>query len=107
MGAAAVSGKGDRTGWRAMLEMAKAAGMSRHQTIQALRIASIPEQEFEALIESENPQTVTALAERGTVRRPELRRPRRDRVDAALRLWAAMTEGERERFLAALEIDPW
>lgn len=36
------------------------AGMSRHQAIQAMRVASVPEDEFEALVE--NGATVTSLA---------------------------------------------
>lgn len=45
---------------------AKKAGMSEHQTKQAIRVAGIPEEDFEAAVESETPPTVTELAERGT-----------------------------------------
>lgn len=41
------------------------AGLSEHQRKTALRIANIPKEEFEAAVESDNPPTVTALAERG------------------------------------------
>jgi len=44
---------------------AKAAGLSSHQTTTALHIHAVPEAKREALIESEYPPTVTALAERG------------------------------------------
>lgn len=50
---------------------AEAAGLSRHQQVQALRIASIPEPEFEAAIEAPTPPTITELAERGTKPRPQ------------------------------------
>jgi len=46
------------------------AGLSEHQVKQGLRVASIPADEFEAAVESENPPTVTDLAARGTVSRP-------------------------------------
>lgn len=39
--------------------------MSRRQIQQAIAVASIPEAEFTALIESDNPPTVTHLAEIG------------------------------------------
>lgn len=51
-------------------QAAKAAGLSSAQTKDALRIAKIPEGEFEKAIESEDPPTVTELAERGTARKP-------------------------------------
>jgi hypothetical protein len=50
--------------------MGRAAGLSDRQTKTALRVAKIPEAEFEEAIESENPPTVTELAERGTKRKP-------------------------------------
>lgn len=42
------------------------AGLSEHQTKQALRTASVPAEEFEQLVESETPPTVTKLAALGT-----------------------------------------
>ena len=42
-----------------------AAGMSDHQRKQALRVANIPREQFESLVESDNPPTVTKLAEMG------------------------------------------
>lgn len=48
---------------------AEMAGMSPHQRKQALRVASVPEAEFEAAIERPRPATVTQLAARGTVRK--------------------------------------
>jgi hypothetical protein len=50
-------------------EVAKKAGLSDHQQIQAVRVANIPTPEFETLIEAPTPPTVTALAEMGRVPR--------------------------------------
>jgi len=44
---------------------AEAAGMSRHQMYQALKLANIPEDEFERLVESDHQPTVTELAAYG------------------------------------------
>ena len=41
------------------------AGMSSHQRKTALRVANVPESEFERQVESEKPPTVTMLAEQG------------------------------------------
>jgi len=41
------------------------AGLSERQKVTALRVASIPEQEFHDAVEAEIPPTVTQLAERG------------------------------------------
>ena len=49
-------------------QVAAAAGLSKHQEKQAVRVANIPTEEFEALVESERPPTVTALAELGVRR---------------------------------------
>lgn len=46
-------------------EMADRAGISKHQQVTAVRIANIPEETFEALIESDNTPTATKLAELG------------------------------------------
>jgi len=48
---------------------ATAAGLSEHQRKTAVRIASIPRDEFEDAVDSDNPVTVTELAERGTQKR--------------------------------------
>jgi hypothetical protein len=44
------------------------AGLSRHQIKQALRVANVPKEDFERQVESDNPPTVTALAEQGRTR---------------------------------------
>jgi len=50
-------------------QAAKGAGLSKKEEVRARRVASIPEAEFEALIESDNPPSITALAELGRMRR--------------------------------------
>ena len=42
-------------------DLAAFTGMSRRQIWQAKKIASIPEEEFEKLVESDNPPTVSEL----------------------------------------------
>jgi len=55
---------------------AKDAGLSRDQTITALRVANVPEQEFEEAVEAEKPALITELAARGTNHRQLPARPR-------------------------------
>jgi hypothetical protein len=43
--------------------------MSDDQRKNALRVAKIPDAEFESAVEGDNPPTVTALAEQGTVKK--------------------------------------
>lgn len=50
-------------------DAAREAGMSKHQQVQAVRIASIPEDDFEAQVESPKPPTLTQLAQQGIQRR--------------------------------------
>lgn len=52
-------------------EMARRAGMSDRQQVTAIRVANVPEDEFEAQVESDNPPTVTALAEQGKKSAPQ------------------------------------
>jgi hypothetical protein len=42
------------------------AGMSKHQQVQAIRVANVPTAEFEQQVESSAPPTVTNLAKQGT-----------------------------------------
>jgi hypothetical protein len=42
---------------------AEKAGLSKDQAVTAIRVASIPPEEFEAAVESDKPPTVTELAE--------------------------------------------
>lgn len=47
-------------------QAARDAGLSRDQTVRALRVNNVPRDEFERLVESDDPPTVTKLAELGT-----------------------------------------
>ncbi|KAB2680355.1 hypothetical protein [Brucella pseudintermedia] len=53
------------------LEVAKEAGLSRDQMHTALRVANIPDEDFERQVESQNPPTVTKLAEQGKKAAPK------------------------------------
>lgn len=44
---------------------AASAGMSKDQEKQAVRVSNVPEADFETAVESDNPPTVTALADMG------------------------------------------
>jgi len=55
---------------RSRSEAAKDAGLSDDQRKTVLRVANVPEAEFEKAVESDNPPTVTDLAEQGTVKKP-------------------------------------
>lgn len=50
---------------------ADAAGLSRAQMWRALQVAEIPEAEFDSLIESDNPPTVSELVAISTGRQPK------------------------------------
>lgn len=52
-------------------QAATEAGLSDHQRKQALRIANIDSADFNDAIESENPPTITELAEQGTQKKPK------------------------------------
>lgn len=47
---------------------ARDAGLSEHQAKQAMRVASVPTEDFERQVESPHPPTVTALAVAGTLK---------------------------------------
>jgi hypothetical protein len=51
-------------------EAAEQAGLSRHQQVTAVRVANVPAEQFEKAVESDEPPTVTALAEMGKQSRP-------------------------------------
>lgn len=52
-------------------EAARAAGMSERQQVTAVRVASIPAEEFDRQVESNNPPTVSKLAEQGKKAAPK------------------------------------
>ena len=47
------------------------AGLSEHQRKTALRVANVPEVEFEEAVESDDPPTVSKLADRGRKPQPK------------------------------------
>lgn len=55
-------------------KLAEAAGLSRAWTWRALQVAAIPEDEFNRLVESDNPPTVSELVRLG-YGKPALRKP--------------------------------
>lgn len=54
---------GDHTFSRS--EAAREVGLSKHQQVQATRVANVPEETFNELVEAEKPATITQLAEAG------------------------------------------
>jgi hypothetical protein len=59
------------------------AGLSEHQRKTALRVAAIPEAEFNRQVDSERPPTVTQLAEQGRTQRVRVRDPAAEHFEAA------------------------
>lgn len=75
---------------------ADAAGLSDDQRKDALRVASVPEDEFERQIESDDPPTIGKLAEQGTRKKPDYlggRTP--EQFQAATALLGAFDQFER------------
>lgn len=61
-------GEGDHTPLRS--EAARDAGMSKHQQVQATRVANVPQQDFDEQVESDTPPTLSQLAQQGVKPRP-------------------------------------
>jgi hypothetical protein len=59
------------------------AGLSEHQRKTALRVAAIPEVEFNRQVESERPPTLTRLADQGRTQRVRERDPAAEHFEAA------------------------
>jgi hypothetical protein len=51
---------------------ARAAGLSKDQEVTAVRVANVPRETFEKLVESDDPPTVTKLAEIGKSTKPSI-----------------------------------
>lgn len=64
-------------------EAAREAGLSVHQRKTALRVAAIPEVEFNRQVDSERPPTVTRLADQGRTQRVSLPDPAAETLKAA------------------------
>lgn len=66
-------GEGNKDGLTTLptrTEAAEEAGLSLHQQRTAMRVAEVPADEFEAAIESDDPPTITEIAEAGRKKRP-------------------------------------
>src|SRR5437867_12915312 len=59
--ARAGTGAGTRT------QMAQNAGLSKHQQVAAVRVHNVPRDQFEEMVERENPTTVTVRRRAGIV----------------------------------------
>lgn len=59
-------------------DAAREAGMSKHQQVQATRVASIPDHEFEEQVEGDTPPTLSQLAQQGIKPRPVMNLNGRD-----------------------------
>jgi hypothetical protein len=64
-------------------DAAREAGLSDHRRKTALRVAAIPEVEFNRQVESERPPTVTQLAEQGRTQRVSIPDPAAETLKAA------------------------
>lgn len=65
-------------------QAAKDAGLSRDQRVTALRVSKIPAPVFDRAVESDDPPTVTKLAEQGKAPRPLVDLKGRDPKDFAI-----------------------
>ena len=81
-------GQGARDGKREAVDhpplrsdAAREAGFSEHQQKQAVRIASVPKEDFEAQVEAPKPATLTQLAQQGIKPRPLIDHKGRDPRD--------------------------
>ena len=63
--------EGDHPNVITRTQAAEQAGLSEHQRKTALRVADVPKDKRESLIESDNPPTVTTLAEMGKQSKPK------------------------------------
>lgn len=52
-------------------QAAEKAGLSKNQQMKAVRVANVPQEEFEQAVESDHPPTVHELAERGKKPQPK------------------------------------
>lgn len=89
-------------------KLAEDAGLSRHQMYQAMQVASIPEDEFERLVESQEPLGIAELARIG---RGEQSKPRPSPRDAATKAIAKAMRAAHAAYWAACDsecraIDP-
>jgi hypothetical protein len=86
------------TGPSSRSEAASDAGLSRRQKRTALRVARVPGEEFDETVESDDPPTVTKLAERGKLPAPAFSLQGRDPKDFAMATNALGWLGESHSF---------
>lgn len=86
-------------------DAAAEAGMSEHQQLQAVRVANVPEIVFVAAVESDDPPTVTQLAEQGKKTRPLIDLQGRDPEDFKLvtNVWGEL--GRMAEMAASIDVD--
>ena len=86
--------EGDRTNVLTRENAAREAGMSKHQQVQATRIANVSEREFEEQVESPKPPTLSQLASQGVKPRQPVDLGGRDpkAFNRALHFTAMVTE---------------
>jgi hypothetical protein len=64
--------EGDHTSALTQADAAREAGLSKHQQVQAVRIANIPQDDFDRQVDSPKPPTLSQLAQQG-IQRPQPR----------------------------------
>lgn len=78
-------------------QAASDAGLSERQKHTALRVAAVPKDEFEAAVESDDPPSVSKLAEKGTKKKPKKPKPAID--ERVMFLWGRLREIEKNGLL--------
>lgn len=79
-------------------DVAEIAGLSPHQTIQAVRVANVPLGDFESQIESSDPPSISQIAQQGIRRRQNTTSSTEPQSLSDLKV------GGRKRYRAVLEI---
>lgn len=62
------------------IEAAKEAGMSKDQAVQAIRVANVPQEVFDQMVETDKPATVTVLADLGRKKQKTDRSPKQNEL---------------------------
>ena len=83
-------------------KMMDEVGISRHQMYQAMQIANIPEDEFNRLIESDDPPSLTELARFG---RGEQSKPKLSPRDAAMKTIAKAIDAAHNAYWTACDME--
>jgi hypothetical protein len=74
----------------------KAAGLSERQQKQAVRVARVPDDQFEHQVESDKPPTIETLAQQGVQPHPKATGFDRADMDAGRALWALINSAQRD-----------